>query len=233
VQLYKLNLKVILKSKIFYQNSYEIIHKVISTILVDAGFEKFHNNKTVKCFVVSNFFNPKNKYYQTGKNNFLLYTSNIEVAKIINSEAFLYEDNILKVNEVVVKQIDIKFIQKLISKNPVIITLKEKNRYWTLNKSGDIQLLQEAIVNNLVRKYEIFFNEKLQLQYSPINFLKINPIVEKIILNSKKATLYGHKLEIGFNDDETSQKLAFLAFSCGVGEKNSFGGGFCEVRDDL
>ena len=29
------------------------------------------------------------------------------------------------------------------------------------------------------------------------------------------------------NEDDVSQKLAFIAFTCGLGEKNSFGGGFC------
>lgn len=29
------------------------------------------------------------------------------------------------------------------------------------------------------------------------------------------------------NEDKVSQKLAFIALACGLGEKNSFGGVFC------
>ena len=231
MKLYKLNIKVNLKSKIFYQSANGVINKTISTSLIRAGYKDIYENKKIKCFVVSNFFNPKDKYYQVGNNNFLLYTPKLEIAKAISNSIFMYEDKILKVNKINTKQIDIKFIQKLTSKNPVIISLKEKNKTWTIDKSGDIIFFQEALVDNLVHKYEIFYNEKLKLQNSPIAFLKIYPIVEKILLNSKKATLYGHKIEVGFNEDEISQKLAFLALSCGLGTRNSFGGGFCEINN--
>ena len=38
---------------------------------------------------------------------------------------------------------------------------------------------------------------------------------------------FGNKFKIIPNEDEVSQKLAFVALGCGLGEKNSFGGGFC------
>jgi len=228
---YQINAKIHLKTGIFYQNSNEVISKVISSSLINGGFSEFHNQRDIKFYVSSNFFNPQKGYYKGGKNNFLINTPKKELAKILAKELSYYEDKILGVDEIYLKKIRKKHIQKLRSKNPVIISLYEKNRYWTIDKSGDIIFFQEALVKNLVHKYEIFYNEKLTLEHSLISFLKVNPIVEKIILNSKKATLYGHKIEVGFNEDENSQKLAFLALSCGLGEKNSFGGGFCEVRN--
>jgi len=44
---------------------------------------------------------------------------------------------------------------------------------------------------------------------------------------SIRVRLFGNKLKIVPNEDETSQKLAFVALSCGLGEKQSYGGGFC------
>ena len=47
---------------------------------------------------------------------------------------------------------------------------------------------------------------------------------------TKKVTevrFFGNKFRIVPNEDEVSQKLAFVALACGLGEKNSFGGGFC------
>jgi len=45
--------------------------------------------------------------------------------------------------------------------------------------------------------------------------------------NERKITFFGNKFRIAPNEDDISQKLAFVALACGLGEKNSYGGGFC------
>jgi len=44
---------------------------------------------------------------------------------------------------------------------------------------------------------------------------------------NNNVRFFGNKFRIVPNEDEVSQKLAFVALACGLGEKNSFGGGFC------
>lgn len=44
---------------------------------------------------------------------------------------------------------------------------------------------------------------------------------------SIRVRLFGNKFKIVPNEDEVSQKLAFVALACGLGEKQSYGGGFC------
>ncbi len=50
-------------------------------------------------------------------------------------------------------------------------------------------------------------------------------------LYNKEVRLFGNKFKIIPNEDEVSQKLAFVALGAGLGEKNSFGGGFCSYRN--
>jgi CRISPR-associated endoribonuclease Cas6 len=52
----------------------------------------------------------------------------------------------------------------------------------------------------------------------------------RIIKNDKKVTFFGNKFKIVPHEDEVSQKLAFTALACGLGEKNSYGGGFVLAR---
>jgi CRISPR-associated endoribonuclease Cas6 len=48
--------------------------------------------------------------------------------------------------------------------------------------------------------------------------------------DNKDIRFFGNKLRIIPNEDEVSQRLAFTAFGCGLGEKNSYGGGFVLTR---
>lgn len=56
-----------------------------------------------------------------------------------------------------------------------------------------------------------------------------NKVPQNIIIykDGKKIRFFGNKFRIVPNEDEVSQKLAFTALACGLGEKNSYGGGFC------
>ena len=66
------------------------------------------------------------------------------------------------------KDSDIKqfFINELYSVTPVVMSLKKENKnshqlFWSLEKSGDIIELQNQLQDNLLKKYEEFFGEKL------------------------------------------------------------------------
>jgi CRISPR-associated endoribonuclease Cas6 len=102
--------------------------------------------------------------------------------------------------------------------------------FWTMDKDGDIMKLQKQLHDNLEKKYVDFYGEKLQGEQNFIQLLEVkNRQPQNIWLskNGKSFRFFGNKFRIVPNEDDVSQKLAFLALSCGLGEKNSFGGGFC------
>ncbi|MCK4440354.1 MAG: CRISPR-associated protein Cas6, partial [Sulfurovaceae bacterium] len=84
--------------------------------------------------------------------------------------------------------------------------------------------------DNLEKKYFDFYGEKLLPHQNFIQLLEIKNIKPQTIWttkNGKSFRFFGNKFRIVPHEDEVSQKLAFVALACGLGEKNSFGGGFC------
>ncbi len=129
------------------------------------------------------------------------------------------------------------FVQSITSITPTIVSVDKEGQkqpiQWTIEKDGDILKLQKQLHENLLKKYESFYGEKLDDIQNFIQLLEIKnhkPQTIRIEKNGKKIRIFGNKFMIVPNEDEVSQKLAFLALSCGLGEKNSLGGGFCVGR---
>ena len=81
-------------------------------------------------------------------------------------------------------------------------------------------------------------NEKLNIDHNFIQFLEIKNHKPQIIFFTKnynnqikRIKLFGNKFRIIPNEDELSQKLAFMSLSCGLGEKQSYGAGLCLSKE--
>ena len=115
-------------------------------------------------------------------------------------------------------------IKALYTVTPALATVG-KNIYWV--PGDDIKLLVERININLIKKYKNLFDVQLseeQLFFDKIKIINKKPLVYKY----KNTNLFGNKFKIAINDDEVSQKLAFLTLGVGLLEKNStLGMGFC------
>jgi CRISPR-associated endoribonuclease Cas6 len=91
----------------------------------------------------------------------------------------------------------------------------------------------ELLHNNAKKKFQSFFGQELDIKQNFIQLIEIkNKTPQSIIINKdgKEIRFFGNKLRIIPNEDEVSQKLAFTALACGLGEKNAFGGGFVLVK---
>jgi CRISPR-associated endoribonuclease Cas6 len=140
----------------------------------------------------------------------------------INNPYFI----VVETHKKTIKQI---FINELYSVTPVVVSV-ENGRYWSIDKDGDILKLQRQLHDNLEKKYQEFYKEPIKGEQNFIQLLEIkNNYPQSIYLtkNKKDVRFFGNKFRIIPNEDEVSQKLAFVALACGLGEKNSFGGGFC------
>jgi len=199
------------------------------------GLYDLHKTKGFKHYSFGTFFPPEDdKIYKEGKTyNFVLRSLDEHFIDILSSAL---RQNINNPNLLVVtthkKSIKQFFISELYTATPVIVTL-EGGFYWTIEKSGDIMQLQKQLHDNVEKKYQHFFKKSIKAEQNFIQLLEIkNKVPQKIEITKegKKIAFFGNKFRIVPNEDAISQKLAFVALASGLGEKNSFGGGFCLSR---
>jgi len=215
-----------------FEKSFEQISKYISFSMAQRDLANFHKKVGYKYYVFGGFLPiEKEKIYKMGNTYRFILRSLDEhfierLAKTlranINNSNFL----VVQTTKKTIKQF---FIAELYSATPVIITTKN-GKFWTMQESGDILQLQKQLHDNLEKKYNSFFKEKLQVTQNFIQLLEIKNRVPQNIRIEKdghKIIFFGNKFKIVPNEDEVSQKLAFVAMACGLGEKNSYGDGFC------
>jgi len=228
---FELTCTAYLKENVALEKTFEVISKYISFSMARGGLESIHKQDGFKHYVFGGFMPiEKDKLYKKGStysfvvrsfDEAFIYTlSNALRANIDNSD-FL----VVHAEQKVIKQF---FISELYSATPVIVSI-EKGKFWTLQSSGDILQLQKQLHDNLEKKYQSYFGEELK---APQNFIQLIELKNRVPQNIKihkdgnKVTFFGNKFKIVPNEDEVSQKLAFTALACGLGEKNSYGGGF-------
>lgn len=228
---FELICKAFIKKDIAFQTSFELLSKYISFSMYQEGMSEIHQKEGFKYYIFGGLLPiEKEKVYKQG--NLYSFTIRSLDETLIDTLATTLRQNINNENLLVVeahkKAISQYFITELYSATPVIVSVSD-GKYWTMNESGDIMLLQKQLHDNLAKKYQSFFGEALHVNQNFIQLIEIKNKVPQNILISKEGKsirFFGNKFRIVPNEDEVSQKLAFVALSCGVGEKNSYGGGF-------
>ncbi|MDR1461122.1 MAG: CRISPR-associated endoribonuclease Cas6 [Campylobacteraceae bacterium] len=220
-----------LKNDIGFRNSFEIIAKYINYSIHLAGLDEIHESKDYKFYTFGSFYpTEQDKIYKKSKiYKFTIRTLNKTLANALNSSL---KDNTnnkhFTIVEISSREVSQFFISELYSVSPVIVSV-DNGRFWTIKESGNVEQLKELLHNNAKKKYKNFFNKEIDIQQNFIQLIEIkNKVPQNIIItkNDKEVQFFGNKLRIIPNEDDISQKLAFIAFSCGIGEKNSYGGGF-------
>jgi len=225
-----------LKKDITFKESFNILSKYISYSMAQIDkLKELHNQKGFKHYTFSNFYPiEKKQVYKQGKNysftirsldeGFINQLSN-SLRQNINNPNFL----VVQIEKKVIKRF---FVSELYSVTPVIVST-QKGMYWSIDRDGDIIKLQKQLNYNLEKKYRSFYGESIKSEGSFIQLLELKNRYPQSIYTKKgdrDIRFFGNKFRIIPNDDEVSQKLAFVAIACGLGEKNSFGGGFCIVK---
>ncbi len=198
--------------------------------------KQLHNQTGLKLYTFGNFY-PIEKEQVYKKGNSYQFTLRSLDEKLIDELSKTLRQNIDNPNFLVVethkKTIKQFFVSELYSATPVIVSVGN-GMYWSMDRDGDILKLQKQLNYNLEKKYQSFYGEPLKGVQNFIQLLEIkNKYPQSIYMkkNSKDIRFFGNKFRIVPHDDEVSQKLAFVALACGLGEKNSFGGGFCLGRE--
>ena len=236
---FELICKAYLKKDISFANSFEIISKYITFSMSQIeSLKSFHYSNNFKHYVFGGFLPiEKEKIYLQDK--FYRFSIRSLNGNFIENLSELLRANIynpfFQVLDTKTKTIRRFFVKELYSATPVITSADNNNTgiYWTMEKDGDIFKLQRLLHENLKKKYQTFYGETLEPSQNFVQLIEIKnkqPQNIKIVKNDKRITFFGNKFRIIPNEDDISQKLAFTALACGLGEKNSFGGGFCLVK---
>ncbi len=235
---FELTCTAYIKRDILFRDSFEKLSKYISFSMAQTNeFKELHNSNGFKFYTFNNF-SPieKSKIYKRGNSYTFLIRSFNE--NLIDQLIISLRENINNPNFQVIqaqkKSVKEFFISELYSITPVIVST-EKGFFWTMEKDGDIMKLYKQLHSNLERKYISLYGKKPQIKDNFIQLLEIKNRVPQTIQNHKNGKSYrffGNKFKIVPREDELSQKLAFLALGCGLGEKNSFGGGFVLEKEN-
>lgn len=118
-----------------------------------------------------------------------------------------------------------KTIETLYTLTPAV--LKDEKGYWRRHMS--LEGFEERLKANLIKKWNYFEQDKLKEDfrlYTLLEFLNEVPVV----MEYKNIKLLGDKIRLQIADNETAQRLAYMALGTGVLEMNSRGAGFVNYR---
>ena len=243
MKIFELKCKAYLKTNIELKSSFDVLSKYLNYSIYQNEIYK-NKDTSIKNYCFGNFYpTESDKIYK--KNNvyeFVIRSIDEEFIDELEKAIILNMNNsFLIVLSAVKKEIDQYFIRELYSATPVIVSEKKddtgRQLYWSLDYNGDMEILQNQLQKNLEKKLKLFYPDDMDVSNNFIDEIEIKNIKPqsiyfKTIRNQKEklVRLIGNKFKIVPKKDDLSQKLAFLSLGVGLGEKSSFGGGFCLGR---
>ena len=243
MKIFELKCKAYLKTNIELKSSFDVLSKYLNYSIYQNEIYK-NKDTSIKNYCFGNFYPTESDKIYKKNNVYEFVIRSIDEEFIDELEKAILENmnnSFLIVLSAVKKEIDQFFIRELYSATPVIVSQKKddtgRQLYWSLDYSGDIEMLQNQLQKNLEKKLKLFYPEDMEATSNFIDKIEIKnvkpqSIYFKTVRNQKEklVRLIGNKFKIVPKKDDLSQKLAFLSLGVGLGEKSSFGGGFCLGR---
>ena len=243
MKIFELKCKAYLKTNIELKSSFDVLSKYLNYSIYQNEIYK-NKDTSIKNYCFGNFYPTESDKIYKKNNVYEFVIRSIDEEFIDELEKAIIENmnnSFLIVLSAVKKEIDQFFIRELYSATPVIVSQKKddtgRQLYWSLDYNGDMEILQNQLQKNLEKKLKLFYPDDMDVSNNFIDEIEIKNIKPqsiyfKTIKNQKEklVRLIGNKFKIVPKKDDLSQKLAFLSLGVGLGEKSSFGGGFCLGR---
>lgn len=228
MKVYELTLKVFLLKTIGSTETLQKISELIDKSLSkDKKFLDFHTNSGFKNYTFNSLFPvEKSKIYDEGKIYAIkIRTIDEELAGYLRQNLVNEYTDFVKALTIGYKTITPKYIDKIYSITPAVI--KTEQGYW----KGKLSLSQfeRRIKENLIKKYNNYFNIKLDEDFQLFNMIKFDNI-KPIACKYKSINILGDKLTLNIAENKTAQDLACLALGTGIGEMGSRGYGFVNYK---
>lgn len=199
-----------------------------SSMLLDKELANIHKSEGYKYYVYDSLYpRESDKIYKKGRVYvFKIRSIDKDLITKIRKMITKTKSEDFKIVSTELKTYNQFFINELYTVTPAVLTVD--NRFWV--KGDSIELLQRRIVENLIKKYKDYYEKEIEVKESFIQGIELKNR-KPIGLRYKNIRLMGNKLTVLVNDDEASQKLAFMALGTGLLEKNSSNGmGFCIAK---
>lgn len=224
IRVTELQVKVFLIKNIPIENITNQICKLIDhSLRKDEKFKAFHNSREFKYYTFNALYPiEEDKVYKAGNlYTFRLRTLNEELTKYLMKELINQYTDTIKVLTIDKHYIKQRRIESVSTVTPIIA--KFDFGYWKGNTS--ISTLEERIRNNIIKKYNAFFNVKIDEDFELFTMIDLKN-KKPIACKYKDISLLGDKIEFVVADNKQAQDLIHFAIGAGLGELNSRGFGF-------
>lgn len=228
MEVYQIRVKVYLKKDIPVTNAQaQITYFVDGCFAKDEGFKQFHNENRYKYYCYDLLYPQEaDKIYKKDKIYALtIRTVDSQLAAYFSETCANIDTEFMKGLKVENRVLPRKHLDIIYTLTPAII--KDEKGYWKGHMA--FEEYEQRLKVNLIKKWNQFENEKLDEDfelYTGIEMLNHAPIAAEY----KGIKLLGDKLRLHVAENETAQKLAYMALGTGVLEMNSRGFGFLNYR---
>ncbi|MBU5689178.1 MAG: CRISPR-associated endoribonuclease Cas6 [Candidatus Aenigmarchaeota archaeon] len=227
----------------------------IYNLIKENEYKILHNKIGYKFFCFSNIYPFKNinigdkrKLMISSPDKFLIKYLKERLEK-------LTEENIpinigemsFKLSSISILNTKIKNNSRLISTTPIIIRIPEKNydkygiptnyrkkRYVYWRPQYSFEAFIKQLENNLFKKYNEFYKTRIE-EFPIFEEMKYKRlVVSHILINGKEYKLVGSIWEFIFTYlNNRQRKILEFGMDCGFGERNSFGFGFVNKKNEV
>lgn len=228
MEVFESKLKVYACKDIKSEDSLTCISELMDkSFLKDGQLSKFHEENSFKWYNFNSFFPVElSKIYKAGNiYTIIIRTIDKKLAEHFQKVLVNEYTNYLKALTIETRNIPKKHISKIYSITPTV--MKFNTGYWKGNET--IETFERRIVENLIKKYNSYFNTKLSEDFELFTYMKFEnqkPIATKF----KNIKILGDKLTLNVAENSTAQDLAYLALGTGLGEMGSRGFGFINFK---
>lgn len=229
IKIYQIDVKVYLLKTITYHDMQQQITQFLDQYLArKEELLQFHQKNCFKkyCFSGWKQFEKSGVYPEGSLNSFSIRCLEEDFARELAEGLAHHESMQIKGLSAQVKEVRPEHIRKLYAITPVIVRFEEGG-YWRKNHS--LEEFQERILSNVVRKYQDYTGETLEMEkpfYYHFQMLNRVPIKTRY----KNISLLGDKFEVMVAEDPMSQQIARLLCAAAVGELSARGFGYVGYR---
>ena len=206
MDIYELKIKIYLLKDIKINEAQNYLAYFIDSVLVkNKHYARMHEQNIYKYYTFDSLYPlAKNGIYKADNiYTFRIRTIDYKLAEYFSNNLSDNRTNELQGLTTEIKILKQHLIKKIYTLTPVII--KTENGYWKNNLS--LNDFEERLEINLIKKYNNLFTRKY-----------------------KNITLLGDMLELEIAENDTAQKLAWLAVGVSLGELSARGYGMVNYQ---
>lgn len=233
--------------QVFQTNYFHKFHGFIYNLLKETPLKEIHNLKSYKYFCFSNLF-PIGNIKKEDTKYFIISSPSKIFIKIISEKLKELDevhigDYSFLIEDIFILQPKLRKNYKLISATPIIIRIPEaryneyyipkelrKKRYIYWRPTIDFKAFVKQLEANLFKKYNNFYNTKIEEFPIFEQFKFIKPCSNILTIKGKDYTIVGSLWEFSFSYlNKEQRKILEFGIDCGFGERNSYGFGFVNI----